>query len=115
MGFPSSSTWNGWDDGHRSDGDASPSPPRSPFTAAFSTPRLAGILTNGVREVPGGVGEHPEDLYNALEAQFRREVQDNPEKKYNELLGRSGHLIRHLTMSEDTWKRLPKADKNATA
>jgi hypothetical protein len=59
---PSSSIWNRSVDYDRSDDDASPSPPRSPFTATFSTPPPASILTNNVREVPGGVGKHLEDL-----------------------------------------------------
>jgi hypothetical protein len=104
MGSASTSSWNGCDDNDRSNNDVSPRSPPSPFSAAFNTPRPAGILTNDVREVPSSVGEHPEDLYDALEVQFKREVLNNPEKKPKTRITweERRHLIRHLTMSEDT-------------
>jgi hypothetical protein len=40
------SSWNGISDGD-SDGNIPESPIRSPFSAAFNTPRPPGILTNG--------------------------------------------------------------------
>jgi hypothetical protein len=43
---------------------------RSPFRAAFNTPRPDGIPTNGVGEVPPTVSEYPEDLYDILQVGF---------------------------------------------
>jgi len=106
------SSWDGFDDSHSNSGCFSPI--RSPFSAAFNSPRPPGILTNGVREVPDSIHEHPEDLYNALEVEFRQAMIQNPEKRYKTQITQEerGHLIRHLTMTEEAWKALPTAEKD---
>jgi hypothetical protein len=111
--FDTMSSWDGFEDDDRSNADASPSPIRSPFSAAFNTPRPPGILTNGVREVPSSVSRHPEDLYDALEVEFQQAMLQNPQKKHKTRVTweERGHLIRHLTMTEETWKTLPTAQK----
>jgi hypothetical protein len=58
-------SWSGFESDF-SFSDISFSLTRSPFSAAFNTSRLSGILTNGVREVLNSVREYLEDLYNAL-------------------------------------------------
>jgi hypothetical protein len=70
MDSPSLSTWSKWSDNDHSNNDTSLSPPRSPFTAALNTSRPAGILINGIQEVPSSISEYLKDLYNALEVQF---------------------------------------------
>jgi len=60
------SSWNGLSDGENNDDNILESPPVLLFSAAFNTPRLVGILANGVREVPPIVGEYSEDLYDTL-------------------------------------------------
>ena len=106
------SSWDGLSDGENSD-DMYESPPRSPFSTAFNTPRPAGIITNGVKEVPPSFNEHPEDLYDTLQVEFEQAMIHNPERKHKTHVTREerGHLIRHLTMTEERWKALPKAEK----
>jgi hypothetical protein len=104
------SSWSGVSDGEGSDGNIPKSPIRSPFSAAFNTtPRPPGILTNGAREVPAGLREHPEDLYDTLQVEVEQAMIHNPEKKNKARITREerGHLIRHLTMTQETWKSLP--------
>jgi hypothetical protein len=113
------SSWNGIEDDVNVDVDSdrqllSPSPPSSPFSAAFRTSRPPGIQT-GIRDVPPTLSEHPEDLYNTLEVEFNRAMTHNPNRKnkarvtYEE----RGHMIRHLTMSEAAWKALPPSEKGS--
>jgi hypothetical protein len=107
------SSRGGFGDDNHSDGDTSPSPERSPFSTAFNTPCLASIITNGIREVPASASEHPEDLYDALEVEFQQAMLYNLERKHETQITweERGFLVQHLTMSEDTWKALPKAEK----
>jgi IS30 family transposase len=108
-------SWDGFEDDQSNSSEIPPSPIRSPFSAAFNTtPRPPGILTNGVREVPASVHEHPEDLYDALEVEFQQAMIQNPEKRHKTRITREerGHLIRHLTMTEEAWKALPTAEKD---
>jgi hypothetical protein len=65
-----------------SSGDISSSSARSPFNTAFNTPRPPNILTNGVREVPNSVREYSEDLYDALQIEFKQAIIYNPEKRH---------------------------------
>lgn len=73
------SSWNGFEDGDSGSGVLLSSPPRSPFSAAFRTPRPAGIQS-GVRDVPPDLSEHPEDLYDAIEVEFGKAMIHNPNK-----------------------------------
>ena len=110
-------SWNGFEDSDSGSGELSLSPPptpSSPFSAAFRTPRPAGIQT-GVRDVPPGLSEHPEDLYDALEVEFGKAMIYNPKKKNKARLSFEdrGHMIRHLTMTEDAWRKLPSTEKGS--
>jgi hypothetical protein len=80
----------------------------------YNTPCPPSILTNGVRKVPANLREHPEDLCDALQIKFNQAVIQNPEKKHKNWITwkERGHLIRHLTMTEEAWKALPLAEKN---
>jgi hypothetical protein len=69
------SLWNGIEDGESSDGGLASisSPPSSPFSTAFRTPRPPSIQT-GVRDVPPSLSQHPEDLYYALQVEFDKAI-----------------------------------------
>jgi hypothetical protein len=109
------SSWDGFDD---EDPDSqhppSPTPPSSPFSTAFRTPRPPGIQT-GMRDVPPRLSEHPEDLYDALQVEFDKAMVNNPNRRNKTRLTfeERGHMIRHLTMTESTWKNLPTLEKGS--
>lgn len=109
------SSWNGIeDDDANNQAPPSPTPPSSPFSAAFRTPRPPGIQT-GVRGVPPHLSEHPEDLYDALEVEFDKAMIKNPNRRNKARLTfeERGHMIRHLTMTESTWRDLPTSEKGS--
>jgi hypothetical protein len=109
------SSWKGIeDDDANNQAPPSPTPPSSPFSAAFRTPRPPGIQT-GVRGVPPHLSEHPEDLYDALEVEFDKAMIKNPNRRNKARLTfeERGHMIRHLTMTESTWRDLPTSEKGS--
>jgi hypothetical protein len=109
------SPWKGFNDNHDNhDQLPSPSPPSNPFSAAFRAPRPPGIQT-GIRDVPPSVSQHPEDLYDALEVEFNKAMIHNPNRRNKSRLTFEArrHMIRHLTMTETTWKDLPSSNKGS--
>jgi hypothetical protein len=109
------SSWNGFEDGDDNDElPQSPPAPSSPFSTAFHTPRPPGIQT-GVRDVPPDLSEHPEDLYDTLEVEFNKAMIKNPNRRNKTRLTfeERGHMIRHLTMTESTWRDLPTSEKGS--
>jgi hypothetical protein len=105
-------SWNGFD-GDDSAGELPPSPsPSSPFSTAFHTPRPPGIQT-GVRDISPSLGQYPEDLYAAFEVKFNKATIKTPNRRNKTRLTfeESGHVIRHLTMTETTWRDLPTSEK----
>jgi hypothetical protein len=108
------SSWNGIEDEDaNSQHPLSPSPPSSPFSAAFRTPRPPGIQT-GIRDVPPSLSEHPEDLYDTLQVEFDRAIINNSNRrnKTRLIFKERGYIIRHLTMTESTWRDLPTLEKS---
>jgi len=108
------SSWNGIEDDASNQAPLSPTPPSSLFSAAFRIPRPPGIQT-GMRDVPPHLSEHPEDLHDASKAEFDKAVIKNPNRrnKTRLTLEEHGHMIRHLKMTESTWRGLPASEKGS--
>jgi hypothetical protein len=108
------SEWSGIDDDENNADNQNVSPLFSPFSAAFRTPRSSGIQT-GVRDVPPAFSEHPEDLYDALQVEFKKAIINNLNRRNKTRLTfkERGYMIRYLIMTDINWKELSPLNKGS--